>query len=58
MNLYRRAGRFGTLMLGLLALNNGLAFGQVSLVRDGKACAVVVTAVDPSPVATYAVEEW
>ena len=33
------------------------AFSQVTLVRDGKATAVVVTAVKPSQVATYAVEE-
>ena len=35
----------------------GTAFSQVTLVRDGKARAVVVTAVKPSQVATYAVEE-
>jgi hypothetical protein len=48
----------------LLALSNGLllvgaasAFGELTLVRDGKVCAVVVTAVKPSPVASYAVDE-
>ena len=40
-----------------LALGSNAAFAQVSLVRNGKACAVVVTAVKPSPVAAYAVEE-
>ena len=39
------------------ALGDDAAFAQVSLVRDGKARAVVVTAVKPSPVAAYAVEE-
>jgi hypothetical protein len=33
------------------------AFAQVNVVRDGKASAVVVTAVKPSPVAAYAAEE-
>jgi hypothetical protein len=40
-----------------LAIGTGTAFSQVSLVRDGKVRAVVVTAVKPSQVATYAVEE-
>lgn len=35
----------------------GPALAQVCLVRDGKVTAVVVTAVKPSPVAAYAVEE-
>jgi hypothetical protein len=33
------------------------AFAQVNVVRDGKASAVVVTAVKPTPVAAYAAEE-
>jgi hypothetical protein len=42
----------------LLTINDTRpAFSQVSLVRDGKARAVVVTAVKPSQVASYAVEE-
>jgi hypothetical protein len=40
-----------------LALGARTAFAQVTLVRDGKACAVVVTSNKPSPVAVYAVEE-
>ena len=40
-----------------LVLGDSAALAQVSLVRNGKACAVVVTAVKPSPVAAYAVEE-
>jgi hypothetical protein len=47
------------LAIGILpfALGSEMAFAQISLVRNGKACAVVVTAVKPSPVAAYAVEE-
>jgi len=41
----------------LIIIDAGPAFSQVSLVRDGKAVAVVVTADKPSQVATYAVEE-
>jgi hypothetical protein len=40
-----------------LALGSDAVLGQVGLVRDGKACAVIVTAVKPSPVAAYAVDE-
>ncbi len=45
--------------LAALSLRTGedAAFSQVTLVRDGKARAVVVTAVKPSPVAAYAAEE-
>ena len=43
---------------GLALLCTGVtAFGRVSIVRDGKVCAVIVTAVKPSPVAAYAVKE-
>ncbi len=41
----------------LIIIATGPAFSQVTLVRDGKACAVVVTAVKPSQVASYAVDE-
>src|SRR5580704_10196375 len=40
-----------------LALPYDTAIAQVTLVRGGKARAVVVTAARPSPVAAYAVEE-
>ena len=43
-------------MLAILSVA-GTASGQVALVRDGEAHAVVVTAAKPSPVATYATEE-
>ncbi len=43
---------------GLAILCTGVtAFGQVGIVRDGKVRAAIVTAVKPSPVAAYAVEE-
>ena len=45
----------GTLLL--FALSGEKALSQVCLVRDGRPLAVVVTAVKPSQVATYAVEE-
>jgi hypothetical protein len=41
----------------LLAVGASVAIAEVTLVRDGKVRAVVVTAIKPSAVATYAVEE-
>ncbi len=41
----------------LLAMSANRACAEVCLVRDGKVRAVVVTAVKPSPIAAYAVEE-
>jgi hypothetical protein len=40
-----------------VVIQSATAFSQVTLVRDGKVRAVVVTAVKPSAVAAYAVEE-
>ena len=50
-------GADGGARCGAAALGGELAFSQVSLVRDGKACAVVVTSARPSPVAAYAAQE-
>ena len=58
MNPTRLCGELLVVLFTLgLALGTETAFSQVSLVRDGKVRAVVVTAVKPSPVAAYAVEE-
>ena len=40
-----------------LAVDSHIAFSQVTVVRDGKPNAIIVTAVKPSPVAAYAAEE-
>ena len=57
INQIRRAG-FVIAMAALLSIvAEGKASSQVTLVQDGKIRAVVVTAVKPSQVATYAVEE-
>jgi hypothetical protein len=53
----RRVGLVVALSALLLAIETGMAFSQVVLVRDGTVRAVVVTAAKPSPVAAYAVEE-
>ena len=52
-----RVNRLVALGALLVLLDTGTAFSQVTLVRDGKARAVVVTAAKPSEVARYAVEE-
>ena len=46
-----------TLCVILCVIDAEMAFSQVTFVRDGKARAVVVTAVNPSQVAVYAAEE-
>lgn len=53
---HETAHRFGWMIAMLCVTSTALA--QVPVVRDGRACAVVVTAVKPSPVAVYAVEEF
>src|ERR1700675_2843552 len=57
INRIRRVRLLMALSAFLLAIGAPTAFSQVTLVRDGKVRAVVVTAVKPSQVAAYAVEE-
>jgi hypothetical protein len=57
VNRIHRVGFLVTLSALLFFMSGRVALSQVTLVRDGKVRAVVVTAAKPSQVATYAVEE-